>query len=209
MTEKNGNEPTTLDAQLRTEKARLFDGLPADDGRMRFAVPDARNVLMRGLRYYLGDKAVWLPEYDMVAEWLSENNGKGLLLYGNCGRGKTLITQKILPEIFRWYLRKVLPLFTARDLNDRFTEVMQYKIVAIDDLGTEGDAMIYGNRRVFFSELVDDAERHGKTLIISTNLRRKRASGEPSIEERYGIRTLDRLRLLTRSVAFVGESLRR
>lgn len=207
--EKNGNRDMTLDAQLDREVGRLFDGAPADDGRIRFAVPDAHNVLMRGLRYFLGDKAVWLPEYDKVAEWLAGNDGKGLLLYGNCGRGKTLITQKILPEVFRWYVRKILPVFTARDLNERFAEVMQYRMVAIDDLGTEGDAMIYGNRRVFFSELVDDAERHGKTLIISTNLRRKKSVGEPSIEERYGIRTLDRLRLLTRSVAFVGESMRR
>ena len=30
----------------------------------------------------------WLPEYDEIADWMSDTQGKGLLLMGSCGRGK-------------------------------------------------------------------------------------------------------------------------
>ena len=36
-------------------------------------------------------KIEWLPEYEEVAAWMCDNKGKGLLLSGDCGRGKSNI----------------------------------------------------------------------------------------------------------------------
>lgn len=216
MTTMNGNDITQI---VKGEEERIFDGRPAGEGIFRFQIPDARNLLMRGLRYFLGEKAMWLPEYDAVAGWLADNQGKGLLLYGNCGRGKTLIAQKILPLIFQYYLRKIIPCYTSRDMNERYAEVLQYRMVSIDDIGQEDDMKVYGTSHTYFNELVDEAERNNKLLIITTNLRKTiprdengnitpNAMEHPSIESRYGIRTVSRLRLLTKGIAFLGDDLR-
>jgi len=49
------------------------------------AIPDSKDVLLRGLNYFTRN-AEWLPEYEEIAAWLSGNNGRGLLCHGNCGR---------------------------------------------------------------------------------------------------------------------------
>lgn len=217
MTTTNGNI-TSLTSLIAGEVQRCFEGKAAHDGIFHFQIPDARNLLMRGLRYFLGDKATWQPEYDAVADWLTDNKGKGLLLYGGCGRGKTLIAQKILPVIFQHYLHKVLPCYTSRDLNERYAEVLQYRMVSVDDIGQEDNMKIYGTTHKYFSELVDEAERHSKLLILTTNLRKMIPRDEqgrpvatdsaPSLEGRYDIRTVSRLRLLTKDIPFVGDDLR-
>ena len=47
-------------------------------------IPDARNVLWNGIRYFAGNEARWLPAYDEVAAWMADNQGRGLLCFGNC-----------------------------------------------------------------------------------------------------------------------------
>ena len=76
------------------------------------------------------------------------------------------------------------------------------QIISIDDVGTENDFFKFGERRQPFIELVDFAEKKDKLLIITTNL---------TIDElqiKYGIRTIDRLRAITKVVHFIGKSLR-
>ena len=48
--------------------------------RVHISIPNARERLEAGLHHFLGDKAQWLPAYDKVAEWLTDNKGRGLLL---------------------------------------------------------------------------------------------------------------------------------
>ena len=62
---------------------------------VNIAIPDAKNILWRGLNYFT-ENAEWLPEYEEIATWLSDNNGRGLLCHGNCGRGKSLISLPLL-----------------------------------------------------------------------------------------------------------------
>ena len=76
-------------------------GEQPDEGRLRITTRgDAQEQLMWALVRKVGDRAQWPDEYDQIAAWLSDNQGKGLMLIGDCGRGKSLITTEILPEMF-------------------------------------------------------------------------------------------------------------
>lgn len=166
-------------------------------------IPDARNVLWNGIRYFAGNEARWLPEYDEVAAWMADNQGRGLLCFGNCGRGKTLICGRILPLVLNYYCRKVVSCYDAQQMNADIDHVKQQHILYVDDIGTEGMSVKYGERRLAFAELTDEAEKSGKLLILTTNLTLD------EIGTKYGERTIDRLRAITKTVLFTGESLRR
>lgn len=183
--------------------------------RLRITIPNARERLMAGLRYYLGDRAKWLDCYDAVADWLTDNKGRGLLCVGTCGLGKTLLCQNILPVLIHQYTRVIPEAVTANEMNERIDRLVNERCVVVDDIGVESvETNTFGNKRYPFCELCDSVERRGSLLIVTTNLRTTHAidaKGQPipSIEDRYGIRTLDRLRAITKVVVFSGESMRR
>ena len=188
---------------IGNETERIWNGRAVEDDRVYIRTNDARSVLARGIRYFLGENAVWLPEYEHIAEWLADNKGRGLLCIGNCGRGKTVICQRVLPVIFKHWHRLIMNTVTMTDLNERFDEYSRYKIISLDDVGVESVANKFGEKHSYFSEIVDLAERKQKLLVISTNL------GDKELVNMYGVRTLDRLRALTKVVVFKGESLRK
>lgn len=169
---------------------------------VNIAIPDAKDVLWRGLNYFT-EKAEWLSEYDEVVSWLSGNNGRGLLCYGNCGRGKSLICWKIIPLILNHYCRKIVSCYDAQQMNADINAVKAKHIIYIDDVGTENMSVKYGEKRLAFCEIVDEAEKKGKLLIITTNL------SLDEISQKYGERTMDRLVAITSRVKFKGESLRK
>ena len=173
-----------------------------DVERYYFNFEDAENFLHRGLKYYLGDKYKWLPEYDKIVEWLKDNDGKGLLCLGDCGRGKTLICKNILKVFFSKYMLMNYLRFDAVELGDNMEIIKEGCTTLIDDVGTELPYSLYGVKRECFSEIVDRAEKNGQLLVITTNL------STEGIIERYGKRTFDRLRAITVPVVFSGESLR-
>lgn len=88
-------------------------------------------------------------------------------------------------------------------MNADIDEVKSNHLIYIDDVGTENVSIKYGERRLAFPEVVDEAEKRGKLLIITTNL----SLGE--LAQKYGERTMDRLVAITKRVKFVGESLRK
>lgn len=179
-------------------------GYPSLPDRVYIRVPDAEELLRRGLDYFTGGNAVWDERnYRPIVDWLTDNKGRGLLLAGECGLGKTLIGMRILPLIINARCSRIVSCYKAQELNQKPDEVMQKHIIYIDDVGTEATANIYGNRRIPFSELVDMAEYKGKLLMASTNL------DVTHIEEKYGIRTIDRLRGIVKYVSFTGKSYRR
>ena len=196
-----------------TELARLIqqqrrNGFCGPDGKVRWHLSQADTLLMRGLVRLFGENAQWLPEYDEVASWLSDNQGKGLFLIGDCGRGKTVITQQIFPVLFQYYMRRTdgsrmaYNCTTAKALADNYDEFSRYKILCIDDIGTEGKVRKFGNVRDYVEDLVDVAEKEQKLLVLSTNLT------FDQLQQRYDMRTIDRLRGLTTRVFFEGQSLR-
>lgn len=169
---------------------------------VKIHIPDAKNVLWRGIQYFTGNAAQWRPEYEDVAEWLSDNKGKGLLCLGNCGCGKTLICGKIMPLLFSHYHRKIISCYDAQRMNANIDGIKEKHIIYIDDIGTENISVKYGERRMAFPELCDEAEKKGKLLLLSTNL------SVQELKEKYGERTIDRLRGITKPILFRGESLR-
>lgn len=180
----------------------MWNMVDNQDDRIFIKTPDAKGILARGIKHFVGENAVWLDEYEQVAEWLEDNKGLGLFCAGTVGRGKSIICQKVLPVIFEYWHRKIMNTVTATDLNDRFEEFSQYKIISIDDIGVEPDASRYGEKHNYIKEIIDLAERKQKLLVITTNL------PVDEITIRYGVRSVDRLRAITKYVSFAGDSLR-
>lgn len=144
-----------------------------------------------------------LPEYDNVIDWMRSNNGRGLLIIGNNGRGKTMIAKNILPVFFDYALGKIVRCYHATEINDNADFILTRRIVVIDDVGTEEQFVKYGERRWIFPEIVDRAEQKENILIITTNL------DPDEIQSKYGLRTRDRLRAICNPVLFKGESMRK
>lgn len=186
------------------EKSLQGTGFLGKPDKVMIHIEKARQLLINGLMYYCGDSAVWQPEYNEVTEWLTDNQGRGLWLCGECGRGKTLIGAKILPVLLNYYNnpRKVVSLYDAKDLNTKFDDILEKHIIYIDDVGKESMVVQYGNRNLRFPDIVDEAEKKGKLLMLSTNL------SQEEMLAKYGERTIDRLRGITKKVIFKGKSLR-
>ena len=170
---------------------------------VNIAIPNAEKVLRDGFSWATNNSTIWSDEnYLPVAEWLKNNDGRGLLMMGGCGLGKSLIGMYILPVIFK-ALGLYYNVLTAQEMADNFTAVSEYKIIYIDDLGLETIKNNYGEKVDAFVSLVDLAEKKGKLLVISTNL------GIDQLTERYGVRTIDRLKALTKCVVMTGASNRK
>ena len=170
---------------------------------------DAKAVVERGLRYFVGEFYKWLPEYDEVVEWLSDNEKRGLLMFGSNGRGKTILGMKILPVIFEYYLKKEFYYVDAINIADylrndieSYNLLISSKPIIIDDIGVESMTDYYGEKRDMVSEIIDRCEKRGRLFIATTNLTPN------EISERYGLRTLDRLKSITKAIKFYGDSLR-
>lgn len=170
--------------------------------RLHICLPNAKEVLDAGLQYFLGRNYKWLNEYDMVADWLTDNKRLGLFCMGNCGRGKTTICLQIIPCIMQHYFHKIFSIYLAREMNRQYADVMQHELIIIDDIGREEPYQEYGNHFNVFPDLVDDCERKGMFLITNTNCTKEQ------LAEKYGERTLSRLKSTTRLVVFAGEDLR-
>lgn len=141
-----------------------------------------------------------LPEYDTIAKWLSDTEGKGLFLIGNCGRGKSVILTGVLPLIFNAKKGKILKAIPARKLH----KVIEYTspFIVIDDIGTEEIVNDYGTKIDAVENAIFEAEDDLKLLLLTSNLDAK------SIKERYGERIYDRIRRLCLVVFMKGDSLR-
>lgn len=181
-------------------------GMPVPNEKVQVSIPDAEVVLRKTLSYFLtkqGRQMVWLPEYAEIVAWLADNEGKGLFMYGNCGRGKSLLCRYVLPAILLKYCQKVVSVFDVQAMNKDIDLVLSKHIVGLDDIGTEEQSVKYGERRLAFAEIVDAAEKKNNLIIVSSSLY------AADIGEVYGDRVLDRVKAVTKRVLFEGESLRR
>lgn len=186
------------DYKQMANQMKVF-GLDLTTERLQINIPDAENVLRLGLSERMGSNFVWLPEYTKVVEWMKDNNGRGLLLKGNVGRGKTEIGRNILPAVINHHYSRIVNCYDAVDLSARKSEFLNNNWpLCIDDLGTEKDA----KSRDVFERLADQMEKRDRFLIVTTNL-----SGE-DIRRIYGDRVFDRLKGNTTSITFKGDSMR-
>jgi DNA replication protein DnaC len=157
---------------------------------------------------------IWLSEYNDILEWLKDNKGKGLYLTGDCGRGKTDLILGVLVPLYMICFKKRLMGFHATRLSEKvsiqfedrfkwnYEVVRSWKVAYIDELGTERMISDFGEKIEPFNEILNEAEQKLNILIISSNL-----TGEQFLE-RYGDRTMDRLKRLCKIISFKGNSLR-
>lgn len=188
---------------VKADEALRFCSVNMGGRIPHFHIKNADGLLKKGLENAVGESAVWLPEYDKVAEYLSNNKGKGLLCYGNCGRGKTLLCRHVIIPILYHVLNRVTYYYDASEMNKSIDAIKRTRYAVIDDIGIEGIAVDYGERRMAVPEIVDNAEKNGNLLILTTNL------SFDEMNEKYGTRTMDRLASVCHAIRFKGESLRR
>lgn len=150
----------------------------------------------------------WLPEYEKILDWLADNQGKGLFLYGACGRGKSTTILGVIKPMFV-AIGLVLPGFHASLLPSKslshewnYEKYRKWKYSYIDELGTEALVNDYGEKYEPFNEIINKAEQDLDILIISSNLT------PDQFLARYGDRTMDRINRLCKIIEFKGESLR-
>lgn len=182
-------------------------GVPVDRGYVNYSFGDKETCTKL---FYEVLKAVdrsivepvHIPEHDEIIDWMTNTNGKGLILVGDCGRGKSSIITGVIPVIFNMKFKKLIFPIPATDLvNDK--NLLQDYFFCIDDVGTESIKNHYGEKTEVFASVMDNAERYFKPVFISTNL-----TGQQIID-RYGKRTMDRIVRLCRIVKFKGESFRK
>lgn len=207
-----------LSYHITQPAANHSDGYISDVSpeRPRFAVPDARKELEDGLRRVVGDGMQWNHAYDNIASWLQDNQGRGLLVVGTPGVGKSVICCDVLPLIIggqNW--RQHIAVVRAEDLRSRLDELKRKRCVVIDDLGKD-KRKFYGETDNSFLNLCEASAQGGPLLIINTNLStttipkhfQTAALYPDSIQNRYGMEVLDRLKAVTAMVRIEGESLR-
>lgn len=158
-----------------------------------------------------------LPEYARVIDWMTDTRSRGLLLMGDCGRGKSIIVTGLVPVLLAIKGRHTVPIhaddfskpypFAANTAgcdpkmtNLDYLACTHFPI--IDELGVESMVNDYGEKFEGFNRVINAAERYLRPLSISTNLTKE------ELLLRYGERTFDRLSHLCLIVKFKGESLR-
>jgi DNA replication protein DnaC len=190
-----------IDFKQITEQLKAH-GMPFNEPLI-LQIPNATQALWSAMEYFIGRDLIWLPEYEQVAAWLANNEGRGLCLYGTNGTGKTLLVQKVIPFLLFRYCGRIVKCFNYFDLNVHADKIMTYRMLSIDDAGLESEGVIYGNKRWVFPETMDIAEKRNNIVIFSSNL-----NGE-GFRDKYGVRTFERIVSTTKRIEFNHKSLRK
>lgn len=101
--------------------------------------------------------------------------GMGLLFWGNVGRGKTFsaacianqLIENNIPVMMTSFAKIVDDVFSVQDKSEYFKEFSRFKLLIIDDLGTERDTN-YAMEQVY--KVIDDRYKNNLPMIITTNL---------------------------------------
>ncbi len=200
-----------LNKKLKINFSNVIDsmrsaGMATPLKKIQIKIPDAEKKLRDTFSFFIKEEnreLQWIPAYDKVAEWLKDNNGKGIFMFGDVGLGKSVLGRYVLPFIIHSEYRKVVRTFDVDGMNANIDLIKSKRIVSLDDIGTEEQVIDFGNRREAFAEIIDKAEKTGQILIISSNL------GKPELKARYGDRVFDRILNTTKRVVFRGESFRK
>jgi DNA replication protein DnaC len=149
---------------------------------------EIKEMFIKSFEYYdrTIDKYEHLPAYDEIIDWMVDTKGRGLMLMGECGLGKSTILNFVIPAIFRTRTNKILRSVPAKELGA--VDRNKAPFIIIDDLGTESIKNDYGTKIDAVADAISYAEDSSKTLLITTNLTPQ------ALKERYDERTLDRLR---------------
>ena len=136
--------------------------------------------------------------------------GKGLLLYGGVGTGKTYIAcmianaliDKGYPVLVTNFARILSTLQSTFDKQEYLDSLNRFKLLIIDDLGIERDTG-YAKEQVF--NIIDSRYRAGLPMIITTNLTMQKLATESELADK---RVYDRILERCYPVEVTGESRR-
>lgn len=199
---KTSERPTSFQ-EVFSKMADLGMATPSQGFEIR--VPNAKSCFteaMNAVLSYEGKQAQWLPEYDEVVAWLENSGGRSLFLYGNCGRGKSLIARFIVPSLILQHYERIFSVYDAIEFAQKIEASIRNKFIVVDDVGTEDFTNDFGSRRMAFSELMDSVEKNHKVVVITTNL------NVEQLRVKYGDRTVERIISTCKRVCFQGKSLR-
>ena len=181
-------------------------GIEFRQERFVIKLANAREIFTQYMQLFLSieqRKLEWQPEYEEVVNWLSDNKGRGLFLYGDCGRGKSIIVQQVIPSILLKYCGKVVNVFNIQQMSTKLDEILKRRFISIDDLGTEPPVVNnFGTKRYAFPEIIDVVEKNSKFVLLTSNLR------AAQLKAFYDERTLERIISTTKRIEFKGKSLR-
>jgi len=144
----------------------------------------------------------FLPEYHEIADYLSDTKGKGLFLVGSVGRGKSIIAEKVIQVLFHMLHNKIVSVYHASELGSKLKEIVRKKFLVLDDVGIESIYNDFGVKSEPFADIIAMVERNSAIPFITTNLTSKQ------FMDRYGERTINRIKKQCRIVKFEGKSYR-
>lgn len=153
---------------------------------------------------------VFLPEYKKLREYLKDTQGKGLLLSGGPGVGKSIILKKIIPTVYALRNLEVFPvscydlhkIINPKESNETvFDKVSQRRHILLDEIGVEINVNIYGEKFNPVEWLINASEDNNKALFATTNL------NDEMLYALYGKRAFDRLIKKVTKIEFVNRSL--
>lgn len=152
---------------------------------------------------------VFLPEYKKLREYLKDTQGKGLLLSGGPGVGKSIILKKIIPTVYALRNLEVFPvscydlhkIINPKESNETvFDRVSQRRYILLDEIGVEINVNIYGEKFNPVEWLINASEDNNKALFATTNL------NDEMLYALYGKRAFDRLIKKVTKIEFVKKS---
>lgn len=184
--------------------------------RIQVKIKEAEATFRDAMDYILsltGKESIWDEQYIPITQWLENNDGKGLFISGDCGRGKSLIARYVLPAIFSAKLKYKISVFEYYEMNpcvdkivggyDRDGEFSDgLTAFVLDDVGAESQFNHFGNVRFVFADIMDAVEKDARLIIATTNL------DKTQLLEKYGARTIDRIIATCKWIELSGKSLR-
>lgn len=204
---KNSKEerpPERTPAELLFGEMGKFN-MPTPKGAIVMKFPNARERFWELMEYSIraeGKEFKWHKGYDGIVEWLNDSKGRGLLVHGQPGLGKSVACRLVIPAMIFETYRRIAPVYEYYDLNANIEAIRKLKIVVLDDIGREEVSNVYGNKRVAFDEIIDSAEKNRHVVIATTNLSKN------ELRDKYGDRGFDRILSTMTRVAVNGESFR-
>lgn len=167
-----------------------------------------RLIVHEGNKRLISALCFLISRDERFVEDLNLDFNKGLLIRGKCGIGKTHLVRCVESNAIRPILTVSMIEISEKIKADGEYELPRgsYKIIYLDDVGTE-EAIVnhFGTRVNFFKQFIESAYMNTKNyshLIISTNLNFK------EISDKYGFRVESRMREMFNVIDVDGPDLR-
>jgi len=154
-----------------------------------------------------------------AARWLTDTDDEGhrarpwLFLSGNVGTGKTTLMKAIARTLTesgmsaRMFRASDFPVLFLNNVEQTERQIMRgewCRVLLLDDIGVEAtEIKEYGNTIQPFVKIVEERYNRQLPLIVSSNL-----SGD-EFRERYGERTIDRIKEMATGIRYEGKSYRK